>query len=131
MPEIGSLIIVPPESTRASASKADPEIVAAMAAAISETSWGFDGKTYKTAKLATQAQSVYRRVLPKALDIEPHHLKSKIWGTDSKGSVVTDRTKNAEWRFAFTIDKTREKQTRKKKTETAVAPAVAPAVAAA
>lgn len=107
-----NLIIVPPASTRASSSKADSALVAAMAAQISPETWVSDGKTYKTYKAAQNASGLYRRALPKALNIEPHKMRSKTWGTDAKGVVVTDRDKEASWVFAFTTAPDRVKRTR-------------------
>lgn len=111
-----SLIITPPASTRASKTQVNQEILDGMVSGISSEQWVFDGQTYKTSKEANSAAGPYRRALPKALGIPPHTLKSKVWGEDKNGVVVTDRKKQATWRFAFTIDPDRKPKQRKQTT---------------
>lgn len=118
MPAVASLIIVPPASTRASSSKADKDIVAGMVAGINADTWVTDGATYDTYKLAQNGSGLYRRALPKALNVPAHTLKSKVWGIGKDGAVVTDRDKKAEWKFAFTLDPNRPKRTRAPKSTT-------------
>lgn len=115
MPKLSSLIIEPPEATRKSSSSANPDVVLQMVSEIGPEAWVWDGKVYATAKAAEQEAGVYRRALPKALGMDAHKLKSKIWGTDKDGKVVTDREKPADWRFAFQTDPNRQKREQKPK----------------
>lgn len=108
-----NLIVTPPAITRASKSKLDPSLVAAMVVQLSADHWISDGKTYKTNKEAANALGLYRRILPKAAGVPSHQIKTLTYGLDKQGNPVTDRTKQADWRFGIKLDPERQPRQRR------------------
>lgn len=104
-------IVTPPSVTRERESSADAKTVEGMAKAFRPGSYVSNGKTYKTHKAAQNDSAVYRRAFARALYVEPHKIKTRIWG-DRDGVIVLDRTKSADWRFGLTVDPDRQKRTR-------------------
>lgn len=106
-----SFLVVPPTITRERESSADEKIVAGMAKSYTPGAWVTNGATYKTQKEAQNDSAVYRRAFAKALSVEPHKIKSRIWGMNGD-TIIADRTKPGTWRFALTVDPERQPQTR-------------------
>lgn len=114
MAKSDSLLIEPPTIARTRQGSADQALTARMQAEVGEGKWVTDGKTYKDYKGAGNESQVYRRSLASALSVEPHKIKSRVWGVKD-GAIVTDRNKPADWRFALTVDPNRAKQVRTRK----------------
>lgn len=116
-----NLIVEPPKRQGSRTTEVDPKLLAAMKAQFGKDNWIGDGKTYKTGKEAGNAVASYRRALASDLGIPEHTIKTKAWGEDAKGSLITDRKKPGTWRVAMQHAPDRVKRTR------ATTPAATPA----
>lgn len=121
MPESKSLVIEVPTISKTRTSSADQGIVKLMVKDAKEGTWVTDGSTYPKHGDTANASQVYRRALAKAANLEAHQVKSRVWGVDKGGNIVTDENATAEWRFALTLDPTRQKRTRNRASATPAA----------
>jgi hypothetical protein len=111
MARSSSFVIEVPNIQRTRTSSADQAKVSGMAAEAAEGVWVTDGETYETYGDAGNASQVYRRAIAKEKNAETYHVKSKVWGVNGD-TIVTDRNAPAEWKFALTLDPSRQKRTR-------------------
>lgn len=111
MAKTSPFVIEVPNISRTRSSSAEQEIVKGMAAEAAEGVWVTDGYVYESYADAGNASQIYRRAIAKALGLETHKIKSKTWGVNGD-TIVTDRDAKADWKYALTVDPSREKRTR-------------------
>lgn len=107
-----SLIVEPPKRTGSRTADVDPDLLASILREFGPGHYVGDGFVYDTAKEASNAVAQYRRAIAHALDVGEHTVKTRVWGQDAKGNLLTDRTKKGGWFVAMSHDPNRPKRER-------------------
>lgn len=113
---MSSLVVTPPPIQRSRESSADQAIVEAMVKQITPGKFITNGEVYAVHGDASNDAQLYKRAVARAMNVPDHKMRSRVWGTDSKGTILTDTDKRGNWLFAVRYDPDREKSTRNRST---------------
>lgn len=107
-----SLIVEPPKRIGSRTVDVDPDLLAAIDKEFGPGHYVGDGFVYGTAKDAGNAVALYRRALARHRNIGEHTIKTRVWGQDKKGNLITDRAVAGDWYVGLSHDPERVKRTR-------------------
>lgn len=107
-----SLIVEPPKRLGSRTVDVDPALLAAIDKEFGPDHYVGDGFVYETAKEAGNAVALYRRALARHRNIGEHTIKTRVWGQDKKGQLITDRAVKGDWYVGLSHDPERVKRTR-------------------